>query len=337
MAKRIIFVMVIVMMFSINNSLAGMSLIGNGSFEDDGALSDITVASPNEWFTDSNFPSSNFGGKVDDVWSTHGYDDSGFNSLTLYSKYNVKCNEGETALLSQEVYLEDGAEKLILDLKLSSSSGVALSTWHPSKRIAVVKIDGYDVWTSTGSTPDSNDELRNLEISLIDVNGFGDANPHILSLGLRSTVTESFKPYVEYRARWDFVKFDIYCGGFGYLPEDLNRDCYVNFSDYSVLAAKWLETSLLGKCDLIKNGVVDRVDVREFAGGWLDNSDWKNWADDNCYESVPLTKNLNGDEIVNFIDYALLVQGWNSGEIDYNDIRQMNEEWLEKSWIYWLE
>ena len=69
MGKGIVFVTVSVMMFLVNNSFAGDSVLGNGSFEDDGRIGDITVTSPNDW-DDVNIPAGQFDGNVDDDWVT---------------------------------------------------------------------------------------------------------------------------------------------------------------------------------------------------------------------------------------------------------------------------
>jgi hypothetical protein len=41
----------------------------------------------------------------------------------------------------------------------------------------------------------------------------------------------------------DVIDNELTCGDWGYLPSDLNRDCYVNLADFSVLAEQWLKTS----------------------------------------------------------------------------------------------
>jgi hypothetical protein len=34
---------------------------------------------------------------------------------------------------------------------------------------------------------------------------------------------------------------ELTCGDWGYLPSDLNRDCYVNLVDFAIFAQQWLE------------------------------------------------------------------------------------------------
>ncbi len=191
-----------------------------------------------------------------------------------------------------------------------------------------------------------------------------------MSLGIRTNIAEE-DPYIYYLAQWDFVKFDTHCGGFGYLPEDLNRDCYVDILDLGMLAEEWLGEEAAYNCDLFgddegivnlrdfaifasywrddtcgqsngcggsdfyRSGTVDFADLRIFAeywlepvvtllsdlntdgainfkdvaifaNGWLDNTDWRNWPADNCFEIELPAGDLNDDGIVNLRDFAVL-------------------------------
>jgi len=322
---------------------AGVSIIMNGSFEDNGhEVPDITTEAPRRW-CDVNFPSDEFGGEVKTGWSTHGYGDGDGNSLTLYSKSLGTFYAGDMAMVSQQVYLAD-ANRIIFDLKLSSSASI--SPWDPNLRTAVVLIDGNVIW-------DSNDLELNQDGEYVgqiegDVNGISDANLHKLSLGIRANVDEEFPTYLSprYNARWDFVKFNTHCGGFGYLPEDLNRDCYVNFVDFVTLANRWLEQNPASKYDLSEDGVVDEYDVMVFAEGWLDCTDWQ---DNNCYEAELLAADLDDNGVVDLRDFAILAGGWSceedcikgdivrDGVVDYDDIFELSEQWLQQSWLYGLE
>lgn len=320
---------------------AGVSIVHNGSFENDGTIGDIATKAPQYW-CDVNLPGNKFSGYVNTVWWTHGYNDSDGNSLTLYSKALAKCNAGDMAMVSQQIYLAD-VNQIIFDLKLTSSSG----TWDPNKRSAVVLIDGDDVWNSSNWAPDSNDEYRNQTVDVNEI--YKDANSHTLSLAIKSDVNETLYPYVEYMTRWDFVKFDTHCGGFGYLPEDFSQDCYVNFLDFAMLADHWLEENPPDEYDLVEDGAADEYDLMVFADGWLDCSYWENWQDDNCYEVELLDADLNDDGIVNLVDFAILTGDWGSGDdcirsnidrsgvVDYKDLSMMTEQWLLRSWVYGLE
>jgi len=317
----------------------GVSMVRNGSFENDGSISPITAEDAPQYWCDVNVPSDKFAGKVNTDWSTYGdY------SLILYSKALGKCNDGDMAMVSQQVYLTEDANQIIFDLKLSSSSG----GWDPNVRSAVVLIDGNEVWNSGNWVPDSNGEYRNQMVDITDVNGVGDGKLHPLSLAIKSNVTETSFPYVEYRARWDFVKFNAHCGGFGYLPEDLNYDCYVDMKDLEMLVGQWLVEDPNYEYDLFEDGIVNFHDFMILANSWLDYRDWRNWDDPNFLELELLAADLNDDGVVDFRDFAILAMDWgsddnciaadvdNSGEVDYTDVFIMADEWLLKSWLYGL-
>ena len=313
---------------------AGVSIVRNGSFEDDGQIADITAQAPQYW-CDVNVPSDKFAGKANTDWSTYGdY------SLILYSKALGKCNDGDMAMVSQQVYLTEDANQIIFDLKLSSSSG----DWDPVKRSAVVLIDGNDVWDS--NTLGSGEYFK---VS-VDVNEeYKDANLHTLSLAIRSNVTETLFPYREYRARWDFVKFDTHCGGFGYLPEDLNHDCYVDMKDLEILLGQWLVEDPNYEYDLFEDGIVNFYDFAFFAEYWTTNSDWENWQDENCYEAELLAGDIDDSGQVDLRDVSIFTSDWlapvdcdtradinGDGVVNFEDFAVLAEEWWLKSWLYGL-
>jgi hypothetical protein len=391
---------VVVVLLLVANNQAGVSLIMNGSFESDGIINDISVQTPRRW-CDVNLPSGKFGGWVDSYWQTHGdY------SLSLYSEYG-SFTAGDMATVSQQVYLAD-VEQIIFDLRLGTVAGY---TWDPGKRSAIVLIDGNVVWDSDNLIPNASGEYLN---QIVDVNEiYKDAEPHTLSLAMRVDVTGT-EWFFRYLAQWDFVKFDAYCGGFGYLPEDINRDCYVDIFDLKLLSEQWLAQEMNDEYDLFpdeeliinlpdfatfasywqdqdcpqsnwcqgsdfdRSGVVDFSDLMIFADHWLgqviyllsdlsgdnfvnfadftslanrwqDNTDWRNWQDENCFELELPAGDLDYDGIVNLRDFAILAGEWDSrglcirsdiddsGVVDYRDIAGMTDEWLLKSWLYGLK
>jgi len=340
MGKIKVIVAVTAMLVFASGGQAAVSIVMNGSFENNGLIGDITEESPQSW-CDINLPVNKFGGKVEDDWSAYGdY------SLTLYSKAWLAFNAGEMAIVSQEVFLTD-VNEIIFDLRLSSS----LSTfpWDPNKRSALVMIDNIIVWDSNDWLADANDEYRNQEVDLSDFNGIGDTNSHTLSLSIRVNANEESFSSPTYRTHWDFVKFDAHCGGFGYLAADLDRDCDVDFVDFAVLGSYWLEQSILYEDDLILDGVIDELDLGFFAEDWLNSTYWQDWQNDNCYEVELLASDIGGDGIVNFQDFAAITGEWantgecliadldGSGEVDHGDILILLDEWLQIDWAYGLE
>jgi len=334
--KRATFITAVtVVLLAGSSTQAGVSLIMNGSFEDDGIINDITLKTPRKW-CDVNVPSDKFLGWISTDWKTHGN-----YSLSLYSGF-ASFAFGDMATVSQQVYLAD-VNKIIFDLSLGAIAGYP---WDPSKRSALLLIDGDVIWDSGDHVPNANSEYLNQMVDVDEI--YKDANSHRLSLALRADVT-GMEWFFQYLARWDFVKFDTHCGGFGYLPGDLNQDCYVDMLDMKVLAEHWLEPVILLLSDVSDDGVVNFKDFAVFTDRWASNSNWENWQDDNCFEVKLLAADLNDDGIVNLCDFAILTCNWmsedtciradidGSGIVDYGDISKLADEWLLKSWLYGLE
>lgn len=322
---------VMVVLLLAHSVQAGVSIVKNGSFEADGSIGDIKVVAPRYW-CDVNLPDDKFTGYVGEYWTTHGdY------ALTIRVEPEPTV-AGDIAMVSEQVYL-GGVNKIIFDVKLSSA--LSFIPWDSNVRSAVVLIDGNDIWDSNNFQPNEQGEYLNQEV---DVNGIDGASLHALSLAVRTNVDDL--PDVDYYADWDFVKFDTHCGGFGYLPEDLDQDCFVDMNDLKVLAEVWLVEEPSQRYDLFKDGIVNFRDFAFLAEYWKSNSYWGNWGDDNCYEMELLASDLNYDGIVNLVDFAVLSSDWmkegncincdidNSGAVDYKDLSIMSDEWLLKSWLY---
>lgn len=320
--KRIL----IILILFVPLSCQAASLITNGNFEDNDFIDDITETPPKGW--DVNIP-DNFGGDIGDSWSTHGdY------SLTLFSNgFFTAFVAGQKAMISQEVDLTD-ANEIILDIHLNSFQ----DDWDGNNVTAFINIDNSptNIWQS-GQT----DEGIYYDVN-IPVDSY--TGLHTLYLGLRVDVTDTLID--SYWAQWDFVKFDTYCGGFGYLASDLNRDCYVNFGDLKIMVKNWLRDDLIPAddyLDLDPDGYIDLFDFVILANEWMQCTD-SQWGD--CVEvPLDLTADINMDGIVNFIDYGILSANRpvptdekadidESGTVDYNDIKMMNFQWLQKNWLY---
>jgi hypothetical protein len=382
-------------------ALGGVCMVRNGSFENDGVINFIAAEDPPQYWCDVNIPSDKFSGWVSTGWKTHG----GY-SLTFYSGF-ATFTAGDMATVSQQVYLAD-VNEIIFDVTLGTIGGY---TWDPNERSAVLLIDGNVVWDSNTSLgPNADGEYLN---QTVDVNQiYKDANSHTLSLAMKANKDKT-EWYYEYLLQWDFVKFDTHCGGFGYLPEDLNRDCYVDFLDFAMLAGQWLAEEPAYNCDLLAddesivnlrdfaifasywqdsacgplNGcggsdfdgsrtvdfadlmifaeywlepvvalsdlntdrVVDFKDVAIFAGGWLDNTDWENWQEDNCYEMELLAGDVDDSGEVYYGDILMLADNWLSegkciradinkdDVVNFLDFAIIADEWLLRSWLYGLE
>ncbi len=331
MKKAKVFAAVMVMLLLAQQTQAGVSLIMNGSFEKDGVINPITAEDTPQYWCDVNLPEGQFGGKVTADWSTHGdY------SLSLHSGY-ATFTAGDMATVSQQVYLAD-VNQIIFDLRLGTFAGYP---WDPSQRSALLLIDGDVVWDSDDLIPDASGEYRN---QIVDVNEvYKDTNPHTLSLAMRVDVTGTEWSF-QYLVQWDFVKFDTYCGGFGYLPEDLNHDCYVDTLDLKVLTEQWLAEELNQEYDLFRDEelIINFPDFATFASYWQDNNcpqtnlcggsdfnrsgkvdiaDLKMFAEHWLGQVIFLLSDLAEDEVVNFKDYAGLANRWrdNTDWINWQD------------------
>lgn len=321
-------------------AFGGVSLVMNGSFENNDWVSDITSEAPQYW-CDVNMPANKFGGFVSTDWQSHNS-----YSLGIYAEQGVLMVASDEGYVSQRVYLAD-VNEIIFDLQLTSSDP-SYDPWDPEKRSALVRIDDIVVWDSNDFAPNIYGEYLDQRVYIGDVNGIHDANLHTLSLVLRaiSGSTDS----TQY-AQWDFVKFDTHCGGFGYLPEDFDKDCFVDINDLAALTDQWLDEQPDYLFDLFEDAgeTINFSDYAVFADSWLFNSFWENRDDNNCYEAELLSSDLNNDGIVDMRDYAVLAGNWAaegdciegdidcSGSVDYDDFSEMAEQWLLRSWLYDLE
>ncbi|MBA7683850.1 hypothetical protein ES703_92235 [subsurface metagenome] len=310
---------------------AGVSMVRNGSFENDGQIPDITVDAPQYW-CGVNIPSDKFGGKVSTTWKTKGN-----YSLFFYVK-NVDTYAGDMAMIFQWDWLTDvlgDVNEIYFDIKLSDPFG---NEWDLEKRTALVLIDDTVVWDSNDLGPSVNGDGEYLD-RWIDV-GIYDASPHKLTLAIKINEDIS-KPGLPYWAQWDFVRFDTHCEGYGYLWGDFNYDCYVDISDFKMLAYKWLkDVDDPNKYDLFYDGIVNFNDFTIFANNWMSGSYGQ--------EDKLLLADLNHDGIVDFCDFAILSKDWgsddnciaadvdNSGEVDYTDVFILADEWLRRNWLYGL-
>ena len=317
MKRAIVVGAVIVMVLAGNNMQAAVSVIVNGSFEDNGYIPDITVQEPNGW-SDVNVPASQFGGWISNDWAT----DGSYYNLTLYSYWYAGFEANDIAMVSQEVYLTD-VNEIIFDLKLQT---YPFNQWDPNKRSAVVMVDNVEVWNSDDYAPNANGEYQD-QVIAVDV---ADRALHKLSLGIRADVNEALVDAdTFYYTHWDSIEFDIHCGGFGFLLGDFGRDCYVDMSDLQMLASVWLddivpENDPNGRYNLYRNdeiepyGSINFFDFAVFANGWDgDMADLKmlveQWLDkvgpDNEYNLY------HGDDvhprgIINFSDFAFFADSW---------------------------
>lgn len=254
----------VVLLFFGNSIQADVGQIVNGSFEDNNDISDITVQEPNGW--DVNIPDTDkFTGYVSTDWPT----DGSYN-LTLYSQWDQQFEANDLATVSQQVDLAD-VNKIWFDLRLDTY----LFGWDPNIATALLLIDGNAVWESNNVGSDVQGEYPD-QAYKVDPN-YAEGNPHTLSLGLRVNVGGTLNEF--YMTDWDYVEFEFYCGGNGFLAADFSRDCSVDERDLRMLADMWQKIisaenkyNLYPDDDLDPLGVIDFRDFAVFANSWLTSS-----------------------------------------------------------------
>jgi hypothetical protein len=343
MKKVMVVLMMTIVVLFVTGARAGVSVVMNSSFEHDGYINDINEEPPYRW-CDVSAADAKFKGLVADAadWTIHGE-----HYLALYSYSYVVLNAGDEAAVSQQVYLTD-VNEVTFNVKLET--GDACDAWHTSKRTAFLKIDGDVVWDSNG-LEGAPDDIRGEYLDQVYVveEKYKDANSYKLSVGLRVN-QDDLLGHISYVTKWDLVRFDTHCGGFGYLSQDFGRDCYIDGLDLAVVAEQWLE-DVNEVYDLFKDGIFNFRDYDLFAEYWMANSDSNNWRESNCYVPGMPAADLDDNGIVNFVDFAILTDDWQeeveikdcirgdidrSGAVDQDDMSTLFDEWLAKSWLYGL-
>lgn len=129
----------------------------------------------------------------------------------------------------------------------------------------------------------------NLSLSL---NGFHPANSAVYQttlnnyfnyVGTFSKTSPLFVPHQSMTTISLYQPVDcngVWAAGAG-MPGDLNKDCYVDSEDLKIMADYWLNSGCAapdycGKADISKDGTVNFVDFRTFAGRWMQCNDPQN-------------------------------------------------------------
>ncbi|MEN6385188.1 MAG: hypothetical protein ABFD79_08300 [Phycisphaerales bacterium] len=302
--------LVILAVVLVNSTGFAAGLISNGSFEANGAISDIKAKSPQGW--QLTMPSK-FEGSVVANWHTDGN-----YSLMLYTNSYQYFVKDQNAVVWQNIDFTN-VGNIYFDLNLYSNDGIFDDAWDGSKVTAFVKIDSNDVWTSAIGA----DGIDDVNVVIGNCSGV-----HKVSLGIRIKSSGTLNSY--YISQWDSLAFNVPCGGFGALDSDFNRDCYVDFKDLYELADNWLRTDLTSNdcyINLYYDGTINLLDFAVLADQWMICTDSQF---DNCVQAC-LKGDLNQDGIVNFVDYSILM---NEPDADYNDVKAISEQWLERSWLF---
>ncbi|MFC1739044.1 hypothetical protein ACFL1G_08355 [Planctomycetota bacterium] len=319
MKKVVLTIAVMIMLLLGGYARADFSWIANGSFEYDGGIENIKNEMPFGWY-DVDIP-SDFSGAVSSSWAS----DGNYN-LTFLSDMLGEFEPDDIATISQYVYLSD-VNEIIFDIKLETNP--SFDSWDPTKRSAVIKIDDDIVWNSSSlGTGDLSGEYFDLVVDVSEMAKYKDGQRHLLSLGLRSNTSESW-PFIEYSAKWDYLRFNTHCQGYGYLEGDFDHDCFVDVNDLKLFVDHWLDdVEDFNDFDLYYDNKVAFSDYAIFANNWMSNS---------YGQDAILEYDLNLDGIVNFADFAIKAQQWQAEGIDFDELEAFVDKWLTTNWMYGLE
>lgn len=329
MKKETVFIAVMLMATILNNTFAGISIVVNGSFENDGRrISTITEDDTPQRWSDVNLPTKKFGAWVENDWSS--YFDNGY-SLTIFTTgfeepSHPSFADGQIGSLSQWVELND-VNEIIFDLKLGTN--YSSINWDPSERTAIIMIGNDVVWESNSLSPNPFGEYEFYDLTYKVEPQYQVPGRQKLSVGIRSEV-DGIAIY-QYWSQWDFIRFNTHCdcGGYDYPAGDISRNCYVDEFDLRMLVAEWLYEPSAQIYDLYEDAdnIVNSRDYAVLAWDWM--------SEDFGLDSPLIDIDLDNDGIVNFHDYAIAIADWDGQ--DYDDVKEIADIWLEKSWIYGLD
>jgi len=337
--KRI-FIAVMLVFACQGGANAGVSLIKNGSFENDGLIGMVTAQDKPQYWCEANIPAGKFTGFVGNQWATHGdY------SLTLYSNSSATFQLGDAATISQQVYMQD-VGKIAFDVELTTDWPDYVD-FDPNLFTALLLVGGNVVWDSNQLELLGNGWYH---VEINDVN-IRDGDRHLLSLGIKANAQASIPYYMWYIASWDFLKFDTHCGGFGYLPSDTDRNCYCdpNILDIAGLADYWLMGGAPSQYDRNGDDNVNFIDFAVAANDWLLSSNWLDYGSEIFVEPelILIDSDLNDDGIVDYADLAEMAGGWlgeggdcvtadlnNDGTIDLYDFGILANDWQAIGTLY---
>ena len=306
----------------------------NSSFESDGwsGIQNVTILAPYSW-CDVNVPVK-FSAYIDKSWAS-----GGSYSLTMESGSRSYFEIGDIAKVSQMVELND-VNSIYFDIDLGTQRSDI--HWDKQRFSAVIQIDGVEVWNSSllGTAPEGS--YYDIEVNSVTLAPFKDGGQHEVSLGLRANQHNASYYYVYYKVKWDAVRFDRYCEGFGYLREDFSGNCTIDIEDMKLFSAKWLGEAEDGYDMVVDDyNAIDFFDFSVLSDKWGDSS--------YLQDSKLFDGDLNYDGIVNLVDFAIMAGNWGGsgdcrggdidrdGVVDINDFKSVTSDWMDKNWIYYLK
>jgi hypothetical protein len=91
-------------------------------------------------------------------------------------------------------------------------------------------------------SPSNWNAPQTVEVTAVDDNVYEGKSPHTTVITHSAVSTdENYDGIAIASVEVSVIDNELTCGDWGYLPGDLNRDCYVDLLDFAILAQQWLE------------------------------------------------------------------------------------------------
>jgi hypothetical protein len=325
--KRLAVVLIVITLVCCGLCSAGVSIVKNGSFENDGYIGYVTQNDRPEYWCSVGYDSSKFYEYVLNDWATNGS-----YSLTMYAM-STSFAKDDSATITQSVYFTN-AGQIIFDVFLYADYG----GWRTDLITASVLIDNNEIWNSDGLVYIGGQFMGHIAADINDA--FRDSRPHLLMLRLKADTSGLHMN--SYIAQWDSIGLSASCGSGGYLPADFTHDCVVDINDLAVFAEGWLEPN---GPDLNDDNNVNFADFAIFANSWGADTSGAAFIPEPNF--VFLNGDLNNDGIVDFIDFAILGNNWRGqggscvrsdlngdGIIDFKDLSLLFGQWTKTGGLY---
>jgi hypothetical protein len=198
-----------------------------------------------EW--DGGNPSDFFTGTVDEV--------AMWNRALTTTEIAYLYDDGKGNLPTEGPYVEiteSGSDTVVEENGATDNYSIVLK----SEAMAAVQItatpsdDQIDLGGGPGVPVILNftiadwDVSQTVSITAYDDNVYEGKSPHTTTITHAAVSSDQDYDGISISSvEVDVIDNEETCGDWGYLPTDLNRDCYVNFADFAIFAEQWLQAA----------------------------------------------------------------------------------------------
>jgi hypothetical protein len=164
-------------------------------------------------------------------------------------------NDGNGNLPTEGPYVEiaeSGGDTVVEENGATDDYSVALKS-EPAAAVQITAMPGdgqIDLGGGPGVPVILNfttadwDVSQTVSITASDDNVYEGKSPHTTTITHTAvSEDENYDGVTISPVEVDVIDNEQTCGDWGYLPTDLNRDCYVNLIDFAIFAEQWLETT----------------------------------------------------------------------------------------------